>query len=72
MSVTVIEWDGLTLPEGLSKLPPGQYLVEPTRLTDLTPEERAGLLSAFEELDRGETLDYDEVMTSLREHVSSK
>jgi hypothetical protein len=28
MSVSVIEWDGQTVPEGLRSLPPGQSLVE--------------------------------------------
>lgn len=80
MGMTVIEWDGTRLPDALRELlpdhlrnlPPGQYAIEPVEADpDLTPDERAGILEAIAELDRGDGIPLDEVKRPLRQRYAT-
>ena len=65
----VIDWDGREVPQGLSELPAGRYVVESVdEAPELTPQQEEGLRSALASLDAGEGQSLDEVrryLTSL-------
>ncbi len=71
----VIEWDGARLPDELRNLlpdqlrdlSPGHYVIEPlVEDPDLTADERAGLLEAMADLDRGQGILFEEVKREFR------
>lgn len=68
LQAIVIEWDGTHVPKGLRELPPGQYLVSVVDddVTDLTPEEDAGIRAALDDLEAGHFVPYEEAMRELR------
>ena len=81
MTTRVIEWDGTRLPEELRKLlpdqlrdlPAGHYVVEPIEDDlELTAEERAGILEAMDDLDRGQGVPFDEVKRQLRRRYAER
>lgn len=72
MQIGILNWDGRSMPEALTKLPPGQYFVEQIEgAPDLTPEEERGILDALDSLDRGEGYSLSEVLASMRDKRSS-
>jgi hypothetical protein len=71
----VIRWDTsllpaevrALLPEGLRRLPPGRYVLEPlVEDEELTPEEEAGLLLAMQEIEAGQGIPWEQVRAELR------
>jgi hypothetical protein len=79
LATRVIEWDGARLPDELKDLlpdqlrdlPAGQYVIEPVEDDlDLTPDERAGILEAMDDLDQGRGIPFDAVKRELRERYS--
>jgi hypothetical protein len=71
MTQYVVDWDGVTLPAALRDLPPGRYVMEPLMDDDeLTPEERAGLLEALDELEAGGGIPWDEALRQIRAEKS--
>jgi len=71
MRATIINWDGTNLPEELHRLPPGQYVVEVVDdhggdITELTPEEDAGIRLALDQVEAGQFVPYDVAMRKLR------
>ena len=62
----VVEWNGKSLPEELRALPAGRYVIEPIdELHPLTPDEDAGIQTAFDALRRGEGVDSAEMQRRL-------
>jgi hypothetical protein len=60
-------WDGKHLPEELAQLPPGEYvatLIED--VTDLTPEEDAGIRAALDSIEAGHVRPLDDVILEIR------
>jgi hypothetical protein len=67
-----LTWNGHDLPAELRDWPPGRYVVTGADWDpNLTPEEEAGLVLAFEQLDRGELLTQEEVRTELKGRVKA-
>ena len=66
---TVIEWDGVNLPEQLRHLPAGQYVLSPVGDIDddeLTDEEEAGILLALDQVEAGHGIPLDDVVRGIR------
>jgi hypothetical protein len=68
METTIIEWDGVNVPEEFRRLPPGRYILEPFDGWELSEEEDAAISAAIDELESGtaELIPFDEVMRELR------
>lgn len=67
MQARVIEWDGTNLPKELRELPPGQYLLEAVDdVTDLTPEEEAGILLAMDQIEAGQGIPLEKAIRRIR------
>ncbi|HEX2573157.1 MAG TPA: hypothetical protein VH877_26650 [Polyangia bacterium] len=63
----VVNWNGKDVPPELQELPAGRYvMVEYARdVTDLSPEEDAGITAGLDEIDRGETVSWEDVRADL-------
>ena len=76
MRPTIIEWDGIHVPEELRQLPPGRYLIgsayELWDEDELTPEEDAGIRAALDDLDAGHGIPYEEAMRQIRAGLPSE
>ncbi len=56
--MTIIDWNGVDLPEELRNLPAGKYVIQ--RADDvLTPEEENGLIAALESVRGGNGVPHD-------------
>jgi hypothetical protein len=67
LQATVIEWDGKHLPKELRELPPGQYLLTVVDdVTDLSPEEEAGICKALDSIEAGHVRPLDDVIHEIR------
>ena len=65
---TVIEWDGVNLPEQLRHLPAGHYVLSPVGDIDddeLT-EEEAGIRLALDQFEAGQVVSLDATIRELR------
>jgi hypothetical protein len=64
--VNVVNWNGKDVPPELRELPAGRYVLAPVDAGyELSPEEEAGLDEALDEIDRGETVPWEEVRADL-------
>ena len=67
MTKPVIQWDGKTIPEGLKRVPPGEYTLEPVQETStLTDDEDRGIQSALQQLDAGQGKTLADVVSEIR------
>ena len=68
----VVNWNGKDVPPELLELPAGRYvLAEVAReATDLSPEEDAGIAAGLDEIDRGETVPWEDVRVDLDEMLN--
>ncbi len=68
MEATVIDWDGVHLPNELRTLPPGRYRLAPVDDGhELSPEEDAAVRLGLDELEAGDVVPLDDVIREIRE-----
>jgi hypothetical protein len=71
METVIMEWDGRKTPDVLRSLPPGRYLLEPLDEPPvLTPEERAGIMEAMDELDAGGGSPLEEALQRIQARLA--
>ena len=62
--VTIIDWNGADIPEGLRELPAGKYVIHRADEA-LTPEEERGIIAALEALGAGKGVPHEEARKRL-------
>jgi hypothetical protein len=62
----VVHWNGHDLPEELTELPAGRYVLEPVdELPELTPDEEDGLIAALASLRAGKGRSPEDVRAAV-------
>lgn len=65
--MTTLTWNGTDLPAELRDLPAGRYVITGVGDTaPLTPEEEEAVRLGLEQADRGELLEHEDVIRSVR------
>jgi len=71
--VNVVTWNGKDVPPELRELPAGRYVLAPVDAAyELSPEEQAGLEAGLDEIERGESVPWDEVRADLDEMLNRR
>ena len=64
--VRVVTWNGKDVPAELRELPAGRYVLAPVdAATELSADEEAGVEAGLDEIDRGETVAWEDVRSDL-------
>lgn len=62
----MLHWNGKDVPAELRALPPGDYVLEPCDPA-LSPDEESGIREGLAEIERGESVPWEQVQVEIDE-----